>query len=66
MAMLSTRWSIQIPGTIDIEFKSSSLCLCVILSHGCAVDEWMRLLLPLAVEKGTCIITNMGASKKAA
>ncbi|KAG5538429.1 hypothetical protein RHGRI_019113 [Rhododendron griersonianum] len=25
------------------------------------IDEWMRLLLPLAVEKGTCIITNMGA-----
>ncbi|KAL0732233.1 hypothetical protein Bca4012_008442 [Brassica carinata] len=25
------------------------------------VSEWMRLLLPLAVEKGTCIITNMGA-----
>ncbi|PSS24364.1 Nuclear protein localization protein [Actinidia chinensis var. chinensis] len=23
--------------------------------------EWMLLLLPLAVEKGTCIITNMGA-----
>ncbi|XAR63091.1 hypothetical protein NMG60_11022910 [Bertholletia excelsa] len=23
--------------------------------------EWMHLLLPLAVEKGTCIITNMGA-----
>lgn len=26
------------------------------------VSEWMSLLLPLAVEKGTCIITNMGAS----
>ncbi|XP_058223378.1 uncharacterized protein LOC131333070 isoform X1 [Rhododendron vialii] len=25
------------------------------------IDEWMHLLLPLAVEKGTCIITNMGA-----
>ncbi|GMP43294.1 hypothetical protein CsSME_00012708 [Camellia sinensis var. sinensis] len=25
------------------------------------IAEWMRLLLPLAVEKGTCIITNMGA-----
>ncbi|KAH0866658.1 hypothetical protein HID58_083869 [Brassica napus] len=25
------------------------------------VSEWMSLLLPLAVEKGTCIITNMGA-----
>ncbi|XP_010457080.1 PREDICTED: uncharacterized protein LOC104738614 [Camelina sativa] len=25
------------------------------------VSEWMHLLLPLAVEKGTCIITNMGA-----
>ncbi|KAL3536843.1 hypothetical protein ACH5RR_000209 [Cinchona calisaya] len=24
-------------------------------------SEWMRLLLPLAVEKGVCIITNMGA-----
>lgn len=28
-----------------------------------SVSEWMRLLLPLAVERGTCIITNMGASK---
>lgn len=27
------------------------------------ISEWMRLLLPLAVERGTCIITNMGASK---
>jgi hypothetical protein len=26
------------------------------------IEEWMRLLLPLAVEKGTCIITNMGAT----
>uniref|UniRef100_A0A1J3D3X9 DUF1446 domain-containing protein n=1 Tax=Noccaea caerulescens TaxID=107243 RepID=A0A1J3D3X9_NOCCA len=25
------------------------------------VSEWMRLLLPVAVKKGTCIITNMGA-----
>ncbi|XP_043714798.1 uncharacterized protein LOC122663151 isoform X2 [Telopea speciosissima] len=25
------------------------------------ISEWMSLLLPLAVEKGTCIITNMGA-----
>lgn len=25
------------------------------------ISEWMRLLLPLAVERGTCIITNMGA-----
>ncbi|XP_020538532.1 uncharacterized protein LOC105643015 isoform X2 [Jatropha curcas] len=25
------------------------------------VSDWMHLLLPLAVEKGTCIITNMGA-----
>ncbi|XP_040372115.1 uncharacterized protein LOC121048798 isoform X3 [Rosa chinensis] len=25
------------------------------------VSDWMRLLLPLAVERGTCIITNMGA-----
>ncbi|XP_023645093.1 uncharacterized protein LOC17898102 [Capsella rubella] len=25
------------------------------------VSEWMHLLLPMAVEKGTCIITNMGA-----
>lgn len=28
-----------------------------------AVSEWMELLLPLAVNKGVCIITNMGASK---
>ncbi|XP_059634134.1 uncharacterized protein LOC132276630 isoform X2 [Cornus florida] len=26
------------------------------------LTEWMRLLLPLAVEKGICIITNMGAT----
>ncbi|PRQ57961.1 putative acyclic terpene utilization [Rosa chinensis] len=26
------------------------------------ISDWMRLLLPLAVERGTCIITNMGAS----
>jgi hypothetical protein len=26
-----------------------------------SVSEWMQLLLPLAVERGTCIITNMGA-----
>ncbi|KAL5718518.1 hypothetical protein ACHQM5_011411 [Ranunculus cassubicifolius] len=25
------------------------------------IKEWMMLLLPLALEKGTCIITNMGA-----
>ncbi|KAL3814850.1 hypothetical protein ACJIZ3_016118 [Penstemon smallii] len=25
------------------------------------ISEWMRLLLPLAVERGVCIITNMGA-----
>lgn len=25
------------------------------------IQDWMRLLLPLAVERGTCIITNMGA-----
>ncbi|XWS77071.1 hypothetical protein CRYUN_Cryun01aG0231000 [Craigia yunnanensis] len=25
------------------------------------ISEWMSLLLPLAVERGTCIITNMGA-----
>ncbi|KAL5569151.1 hypothetical protein UlMin_025726 [Ulmus minor] len=27
------------------------------------ISEWMRVLLPLAVERGTCIITNMGASE---
>lgn len=26
------------------------------------ISEWMHLLLPLAMEKGVCIITNMGAS----
>ncbi|KAL6128750.1 hypothetical protein ACLB2K_072105 [Fragaria x ananassa] len=25
------------------------------------ISDWMRMLLPLAVERGTCIITNMGA-----
>ncbi|XP_050387812.1 uncharacterized protein LOC126804087 isoform X2 [Argentina anserina] len=33
-------------------------------AHPCrtlSVSEWIRLLLPLAVERGTCIITNMGA-----
>ncbi|KAJ6404571.1 hypothetical protein OIU84_012691 [Salix udensis] len=25
------------------------------------ITDWLRLLLPLAVERGTCIITNMGA-----
>ncbi|XP_008232790.1 PREDICTED: uncharacterized protein LOC103331890 [Prunus mume] len=25
------------------------------------ISDWMHLLLPLAVERGTCIITNMGA-----
>ncbi|XVE73890.1 hypothetical protein DITRI_Ditri11bG0155000 [Diplodiscus trichospermus] len=25
------------------------------------ISEWMSLLLPLAVERGTCVITNMGA-----
>lgn len=25
------------------------------------ISEWMSLLLPLAVDRGTCIITNMGA-----
>ncbi|CAO2835077.1 unnamed protein product [Amaranthus hypochondriacus] len=25
------------------------------------ISEWMQLLLPLAMERGTCIITNMGA-----
>lgn len=28
-----------------------------------AVSSWMNMLLPLAFERGTCIITNMGASK---
>lgn len=28
-----------------------------------SVSDWMNLLLPLAVDRGTCIITNMGASK---
>ncbi|KAJ0954461.1 putative acyclic terpene utilization [Helianthus annuus] len=27
------------------------------------ISEWMQLLLPLAVEKGVCTITNMGAKK---
>lgn len=27
------------------------------------VADWMKLLLPLAVERNICIITNMGASK---
>lgn len=26
-----------------------------------SVSDWMSILLPLAVERGTCIITNMGA-----
>ncbi|KAI3800511.1 hypothetical protein L1987_28602 [Smallanthus sonchifolius] len=26
------------------------------------ISEWMQLLLPLAVERGVCIITNMGAT----
>lgn len=39
-----------------ITFKKVSLLFYL------TVSEWMRLLLPLAVEKGTCIITNMGAS----
>lgn len=26
------------------------------------ISEWMQLLLPLAVENGVCIITNMGAN----
>nr|XP_017248236.1 PREDICTED: uncharacterized protein LOC108219343 isoform X2 [Daucus carota subsp. sativus] len=26
------------------------------------IEEWMHLLLPLAVERGVCIITNMGAN----
>ncbi|XP_047148777.1 uncharacterized protein LOC124821024 [Vigna umbellata] len=25
------------------------------------ISNWMRMLLPLALERGTCIITNMGA-----
>jgi hypothetical protein len=33
------------------------------LGYDPRVSEWMQLLLPLAVERGTCIITNMGASK---
>ena len=31
--------------------------------HGGAVSDWMRLLLPTAISKGVCIITNMGAGK---
>lgn len=31
------------------------------LGYDPRVSEWMQLLLPLAVERGTCIITNMGA-----
>uniref|UniRef100_A0A1D1XFU6 Uncharacterized protein n=1 Tax=Anthurium amnicola TaxID=1678845 RepID=A0A1D1XFU6_9ARAE len=34
---------------------NSSLFFCVV------VTEWMTLLLPVSVEKGVCIITNMGA-----
>jgi len=43
-------------------------CSFLILSSDCckilyAVSSWMNMLLPLALERGTCIITNMGASK---
>jgi hypothetical protein len=27
------------------------------------ISEWMRLLLPTAVRKGVCLITNMGAGR---
>lgn len=44
----------------DVSLTFVSLLLEIIF----AVSEWMELLLPLAVKKGVCIITNMGASKK--
>lgn len=36
----------------------------LVLFNDFAVSEWMRLLLPLAMERRVCIITNMGASKR--
>lgn len=36
----------------------------LVLFNDLAVSEWMRLLLPLAMERRICIITNMGASKR--
>ncbi|KVH89142.1 hypothetical protein Ccrd_008894 [Cynara cardunculus var. scolymus] len=38
-----------------------SIDLFLFLVYDYAVSEWMQLLLPLAVERGVCIITNMGA-----
>ncbi len=35
--------------------------LFLIWSH--AVKEWLSVLLPLALDRGVCIITNMGAGK---
>lgn len=40
--------------------------VCFVLDYylnNCVVSDWMKLLLPLAVKRNICIITNMGASK---
>ncbi|XP_058081440.1 uncharacterized protein LOC131229495 [Magnolia sinica] len=34
----------------------------VLLSNAGVISDWMSLLLLLAVERGVCVITNMGAS----
>lgn len=41
----------------------SNLKLLIVVIFFFAVSNWMHMLLPLALERGTCIITNMGASK---
>ncbi|XP_058088297.1 uncharacterized protein LOC131235174 isoform X2 [Magnolia sinica] len=48
----STSAVVSIEGVTKISFSGSV-----------ATTDWMSLLLPLAVERGVCVITNMGASK---
>lgn len=52
---------------VDVVLDNPMLFLLVfslIVFNDDAVSDWMHVLLPLATERGTCIITNMGASKK--
>ncbi|XP_058088296.1 uncharacterized protein LOC131235174 isoform X1 [Magnolia sinica] len=58
----STSAVVSIEGVTKISF-SGSVATTVPLSNACVISDWMSLLLPLAVERGVCVITNMGASK---
>lgn len=46
-----------------IDLYDIPICLMLVYCNDCVVSDWMRVLLPVAMQRGVCIITNMGASK---